>query len=88
MGRLVAGEWVTDDVATTDTDGRWHRARTVCRGWIRADGSTPYAAQAGRYHLWLAWNCTWSQRTMLVRNLLDAPHGRGGRESAGVVGFG
>ena len=31
---------------------------------------TPYPPEAGRYHLWLAWNCTWSQRTLIARNLL------------------
>ena len=70
MGQLIDGEWVDDDVSRTDASGRWTRTPTVVRDWIRADGSTPFAAEAGRYHLWLAWNCTWSQRTLIVRNLL------------------
>jgi len=70
VGKVIDGEWVPDDVSATGKDGRWKRADTVCRNFIRADGSTPYAPTAGRYHLWLAWNCTWSQRTMIVRNLL------------------
>ena len=36
-----------------------------------ADGSTPYAPEAGRYHLWLADNCTWSQRTRIAIGLLE-----------------
>jgi putative glutathione S-transferase len=70
MGRLVEGEWVADDVAATDASGRWTRAPSVRRDWVRADGSTPFVPEAGRYHLWLAWNCTWSHRAMIVRNLL------------------
>lgn len=70
MGKVIRGEWVADDVAATDAQGRWARTPTVCRGWIRADGSTPHAPERERYHLWLAWNCTWSQRTLIARNLL------------------
>lgn len=70
MGRVIDGEWVVDDVSTTGSDGRWSRTPTVVRDWIRQDGSTAFLPEAGRYHLWLAWNCTWSQRTLIVRNLL------------------
>lgn len=70
VGRVVAGRWLADDVAATKTDGQWERTPTVVRNWVRADGSTPHPPTADRYHLWLAWNCTWSQRTMIVRNLL------------------
>jgi glutathionyl-hydroquinone reductase len=70
MGKLVDGQWKHDDVTATDVDGRWHRTPTRVRNWIRADGSSPHLPQAGRYHLWLAWNCTWSQRTLIARNLL------------------
>ncbi len=70
MGQLVAGEWVPDDVSATGKDGAWERTPTVVREWIRADRSSPHPPAADRYHLWLAWNCTWSQRTMIVRNLL------------------
>ena len=70
MGKLVDGQWIADDVAKTGADGRWERTPTVVRHWITADGSSPFPPDAGRYHLWLAWNCTWSQRTLIVRNLL------------------
>ena len=70
MGRVVDGQWIDDETLAATTDGRWERPASVVRGWVRADGSTAYAPEAGRYHLWLAWNCTWSQRTMIVRNLL------------------
>lgn len=69
MGRLVEGTWVTDDAAAASADGTWTRTPTVRRSWIRADGSTPHPPEAGRYHLWLAWSCTWSQRAWITRNL-------------------
>ncbi len=70
MGVLVDGQWVADDEVATSADGKFKRAESVRRDWIRADGSTAYLPEPGRYHLWLAWNCTWSQRTMIALNLL------------------
>jgi len=70
MGRVVDGRWIADDEVATDGEGRWTRTPTVVRNAIRADGSTDHPPEAGRYHLWLAWNCTWSQRTLIARNLL------------------
>lgn len=67
VGQLVDGVWETEEPQQT---GAWARTPSVCRDWIRADGSTAYPPQAGRYHLWLAWSCTWSQRTLIVRNLM------------------
>ena len=63
MGRVVDGQWIDDETLAATTDGRWERPASVVRDWVREP-------EAGRYHLWLAWNCTWSQRTMIVRNLL------------------
>jgi glutathionyl-hydroquinone reductase len=40
------------------------------RDRISTDGSTPYAAEAGRYHLYLQIACPWSQRAAVVINLL------------------
>ena len=70
MGRVVEGRWVDDETLRKTTDGRWERTPSVVRGRIAADGSTPFGVEAGRYHLWLAWNCTWSQRTMIAVGLL------------------
>jgi len=36
---------------------------------VSRDGSTPYPAQAGRYHLYIAWACPFSHRTLMVRAL-------------------
>jgi putative glutathione S-transferase len=40
------------------------------RDRISRDGSTPYRAEAGRYHLYLALSCPWAQRAAIVVNLL------------------
>lgn len=68
MPQLVDGAWVADEAVPKNPDGSWTRAPAKVRGWIRAD--TDFAPETGRYHLWLAWNCTWSQRTLILRNLL------------------
>jgi putative glutathione S-transferase len=70
VGRVIRGQWIEDDVTATDDQGRWERTPTLCRGFIRADGSTEFEPESQRYHIWLAWNCTWSQRTLIARNLL------------------
>lgn len=69
MGRMVDGQWVSDE-AIEANKGAWERVPSVCRDWVRADGSTDYTPEPGRYHLWLAWSCTWSQRTLIALNLL------------------
>jgi putative glutathione S-transferase len=50
-------------------DGRWVRQRSRFTDWVTADGSSGYRAEPGRYHLYLARACPWSQRTLIVRHL-------------------
>jgi len=38
-------------------------------GRISLDGSTPFAAEAGRYHIWSGWFCPWAQRVTIVHEL-------------------
>jgi putative glutathione S-transferase len=38
-------------------------------GRISTDGSTPFAAEPGRYHIYSGWFCPWAQRTMITREL-------------------
>ncbi len=38
-------------------------------GRIRADGSTPFAPDAGRYHIYSGWFCPWAQRVVITRSL-------------------
>ncbi len=54
--------------------GEFERQPDEFRDWVRADGSTPYPPQAGRYHLYVSLACPWAHRTLIVRHLkgLDA----------------
>lgn len=38
-------------------------------GRISTDGSTPFAAEAGRYHLYAGWFCPWAQRVTIAHAL-------------------
>lgn len=51
------------------TDGSFKRQADAFHEWIRADGSTEYPAQAGRYHLYVSLACPWASRTVIVRKL-------------------
>ncbi|MCX6955840.1 MAG: glutathione S-transferase family protein [Verrucomicrobia bacterium] len=50
-------------------DGEFERQEDAFRAWVSADGSTPYAAEAGRYHLYVSLACPWAHRTVIVRKL-------------------
>src|SRR5262245_51154129 len=56
MGRLVEGKWSTEWYKSDDK-GRFVRGETAFRERVTADGSTPYAAEAGRYHLYVSYAC-------------------------------
>ena len=49
--------------------GRYERPPSAFRGWVSADGSTPYPAETGRYHLYISWACPWAHRTVIGRLL-------------------
>src|SRR5438874_125120 len=55
--------------AETSETGEFHRQEDKFREWISSDGSTPYTAVAGRYHLYVSLACPWASRTLIVRNL-------------------
>jgi putative glutathione S-transferase len=74
MGQLVDGEWRQDWYETKSAGGRFVRKDSSFRDWIRADGSTPYAPEAGRYHLYVANACPWAHRTMIFRKLKKLEH--------------
>jgi putative glutathione S-transferase len=50
-------------------DGRFVRQRSRFTDKVTADGSSGFKAQTGRYHLYVARACPWSQRTLIVRRL-------------------
>ncbi len=67
-GMMVKGEWKTER-QQQDESGRFIRAQTTFRNWITADGSSGFKAEAGRYHLYIAWACPWAHRTAILRSL-------------------
>lgn len=69
MGQLVDGKWVTEPIVVKNSDGRFRRKPMAFRNWIKADGSTPFAPDSGRYHLYAANACPWAHRVMIFRKL-------------------
>ena len=50
-------------------EGEFERQEDAFRDFVSADGSTPYPAIAGRYHLYISLACPWASRTLIVRHL-------------------
>ena len=69
MGRLVDGVWRDEWYDTKSTGGRFVRKESAFRDWIRADGSTRFAPESGRYHLYVSLACPWAHRTLVLRKL-------------------
>jgi putative glutathione S-transferase len=73
MGQLVNGVWQDD--AERHKDGRFVRPATRFRNWVTADGSAGptgdggFAAEPGRYHLYVSLACPWASRTIIFRKL-------------------
>lgn len=69
MGLLVDGVWHDQWYDTKKSGGRFERQASRFRDAVSADGSTPYPAAAGRYHLYVAMACPWAHRTLIFRHL-------------------
>lgn len=52
-----------------DARGAYLRGDSAFRDWVTADGSSGFKAEAGRYHLYVALNCPWAHRTVILRML-------------------
>jgi len=69
MGVMIDGVYLVDDPGPATTQGgAYERAKSTLRNWITADD--PYPPEPVRYHLFVAWNCPWAHRTLLVRAVL------------------
>jgi len=74
---LINGQWAQDFHTRHETaeDGSFVREESKCRHWITPDGAPGpsgdggFAAEAGRYHLYVALICPWASRTLMVRKL-------------------
>lgn len=75
MGLLVDGVWHDQWYDTSQSGGRFQRAPSRFRNWIAADGSPGlsgtggFAAEPGRYHLYVSLACPWAHRTLIFRKL-------------------
>ncbi len=75
MGLLVDGKWQDRWNETSSTKGRFVRQESQFRNWITADGAAGpsgedgFKAEAGRYHLYVAYACPWAHRTLIFRAL-------------------
>ena len=69
MGMLIEGEWVDDDASHRDADGAFLRRASVFDEWVTPDGSSGFAAEPGRYHLFVSAACPWAHRALIVRHL-------------------
>ncbi|MEM7073668.1 MAG: glutathione S-transferase family protein [Pseudomonadota bacterium] len=75
MGQLIDGVWHDDWYDTASTGGAFRRAASRFRNWITPDGAPGssgeggFAAQDGRYHLYVSLACPWAHRTLIFRKL-------------------
>lgn len=68
MGVLIDGKW-TDNEEAPRRGGAFIRPAAAFRAFVAADGGSPFSAEAGRYHLYVANPCPWCHRTMIFRAL-------------------
>lgn len=74
---LVNGKWSANwqPVQAKDNKGGFIRRLSTFRNWVTADGAAGptgeggYKAEAGRYHLYVAFICPWASRTLIARKL-------------------
>lgn len=73
MGLLVDGQWQDKWYDTASTGGEFVRTDAGFRNWITADGAPGpsgeggFAAESGRYHLYVSLACPWAHRTLIFR---------------------
>lgn len=75
MGLLVDGTWHDKWYDTESTGGKFVRSESQFRNWLTADGKPGptgrggFAAEPGRYHLYVSLACPWAHRTLIFRAL-------------------
>ncbi len=75
MGLLVDGKWHDRWYETASSGGRFVRGESRFRSWVTPDGAAGpsgeagFAAEAGRYHLYVSLACPWAHRTLVFRGL-------------------
>lgn len=51
------------------SDGEFERQEDAFRDRVSSDGSTPFAVEPDRYHLYVSLACPWAHRTVIARQL-------------------
>lgn len=75
MGLLIDGQWQDRWYDTSKSGGRFERQASQFRHWVTADGQPGptgeggFAAEPGRYHLYVSLACPWAHRTLIFRRL-------------------
>ena len=75
MGLLVDGVWHDQWYDTKSTRGKFERSEAKFRNWVNADGAAGpsgvggFAADSGRYHLYVSYACPWAHRALIFRRL-------------------
>lgn len=81
MNQLVDGVWTKGSIGASRKEGAYKRQNAGFRNWITPDGAAGpsgqggFAAESGRYHLYVSYACPWAHRTLIFRELKGlAPH--------------
>lgn len=75
MGLLIDGVWKDRWYDTESSNGRFVREDAGYRNWVTPDGGpgptgdAGFAAESGRYHLYVSLACPWAHRTLILRRL-------------------
>jgi len=75
LGKLIAGEWVQDEMDVRKRESKFLRPDSQFRNWITPDGSPGptgeggFKAQKDRYHLYIGHACPWAHRTHIFMKL-------------------
>jgi glutathionyl-hydroquinone reductase len=76
---LVNGKWTAHwhPLQAQDAQGRFQRQASQFRNWISPrgqgapTGTEGFAAEPGRYHLYVALTCPWASRALMARKLKE-----------------
>ncbi|MEE4360503.1 MAG: glutathione S-transferase family protein [Pseudomonadales bacterium] len=75
MGVLLEGRWHQDADAAEASGGEFVREDAAFRNWVTPygdagpTGEEGFAAEPGRYHLYVSLACPWAHRTLIMRRL-------------------
>lgn len=75
MGSLVDGHWQARPLDVAGKDGRFKRQESRFRNWVTPDGAPGptgdegFAAEPGRYCLYVSLACPWASRATMARRI-------------------